>query len=183
MLLSCAHNEERFSQQHPRNTKNRHHNEYLLQQLLERVHELIATVQRWRRRLQHHVDEHNQHRRCTTGRIDLFRRFRLIHDPLEEHHENHVSEQQHQEQHLRHELQENAARLTEMRHIDNAHDNAENHVSHTENNGQLHFVRIQEDDLIGGQLPGRIQTNRVHIVSDQIVRRRIQLKFIVRLNR
>lgn len=94
-----------FSEQHPWNAQDRNENEVKLNLTLTFVHVFAASVERLILTEQHHVNEEDQHRRCTSRR-EWWLGFRQESDPLPEHHEDHVSEQQHEENDLRQELQE-----------------------------------------------------------------------------
>lgn len=65
-----------------------------------------------------------------TWRQGLFQ-FRAVLNPFEEHHEDHVREQQNEEDDLREKFQQDAHSTTEEVMIDRRHADAENHVNDT----------------------------------------------------
>mmetsp|Transcript_18639 Transcript_18639/g.74933 ORF Transcript_18639/g.74933 Transcript_18639/m.74933 type:complete len:214 (-) Transcript_18639:1834-2475(-) len=89
-----------------------------------------------------------------------FRRI-IVDAPLENNEETQVSEDGVHEYHLWHEHVPNIDRLFEESGIPVRKANSQNHLRDSENNRQLHFVRIEEQQPSRGTLPNRIETKRV----------------------
>lgn len=165
LILAGEFDVQRFAQQHPGNAKQSNEYENSFQRGLTIEHVFIAAIQRWSVLEQHHINEHNQDGGGTTGSVRLEVSLCCVSHPFEEHHENHITEQQNQEQNLGHELQNDAADTLEMHEVDDRHAYTEYHVSYTGNNRQLHFVGIQKDNLVVGHLPNGIKTNWVYTID------------------
>lgn len=165
LIFAGEFNVQWFAQQHPGNANQGNEHKHPLHRGLGIEHVFLAAIQGFGVFEQHHVDEHNQYgwgaTRCGGLQITLGR----VCYPFEEHHEDHVTEQQDQEQNLWQEFQYNAGHTFEVHEVDDRHANAKDHVCHTGDDGQLHLIGVQEDDLIVSHLPDGIQTNGVHTLN------------------
>lgn len=130
--FSAAHHIQRLAQKHPWNANECNGDENGLNCRLAFEHKFFTTGQ-WNIFLkQQHVDEHVQNGRGASTTECEIGGCATVREPFEEHQEHHVGEKQHQKQNLWQKFEENAGRMTEVHHVDNAHANTENHVNHTE---------------------------------------------------
>lgn len=165
LVLACEFNVQGLAQQHPGNTDQGNEYKYSFNAGLAFEHVFVATVQWFGVLEQHHVDEHNQNGRSTAGCIGLEVGFGSVLNPLEEHHEDHVAEQQNQEQNLWQKFQENAGGTFEVNKVNNRHADTKDHVNNTGNDGQFHFVGIQKDNLVVSHLPDGIHTQGINTLN------------------
>lgn len=101
-------------------------------------------------------------RRRTSRTVGLLQ-FWTVENPFVKHHKGQVCEEQNKKDDLWEKLKEDAVATLEEVVVNRRHANAENHVNHTEDNRQLHFVRVEEDDFVCRQLPDRIETYHVDV--------------------
>mmetsp|Transcript_26520 Transcript_26520/g.65858 ORF Transcript_26520/g.65858 Transcript_26520/m.65858 type:complete len:414 (-) Transcript_26520:1469-2710(-) len=85
--------------------------------------------------------------------------------PLEHDHEVHVPEQRHQEDDLRHELEEEVQRFGEVYGVECLEDHPQAHLRHPHQHRKLHLVRVEEQQLVLRPLPRPIQTERRRLAA------------------
>ena len=90
---------------------------------------------------------------------------RSVLDPFDEHEGHEVTEEGPEEQHPRQELYKDFAPLFKVGEVPQSEDDAEGHVEDGYDDGQLHLVGIQENDLVLCADPHGIQSERIGSLS------------------
>ena len=93
-------------------------------------------------------------------------------DPLDEHEESQVEEEEYEENNLGNELAEDVDPALKVQVVEEADDDAKQHVQHAKDYRDLHFVRVEEDDLVLGQLPDWIHAKWIGMLN--VVGRRVE---------
>mmetsp|Transcript_33845 Transcript_33845/g.49755 ORF Transcript_33845/g.49755 Transcript_33845/m.49755 type:complete len:253 (+) Transcript_33845:479-1237(+) len=112
------------------------------------------------------VDQSSDERRRSSSR-ELAANSDPVSAPLQEDHEDHVPEEGKDEDDLRDEFVEEGIPVAEVNLVGSLEEHAQNHVQDTEDDRDLHFQRVSEQNFVGGNLPHRIQTKRVHAVLNE----------------
>lgn len=113
MLFLGTHDHDGLGKQHDRHTEQSDDDEQLLQSTLARKHVVVAHLWVLARLEQHHVDESDQNGwRAVGTALDIVSR--TVVDPLDEHQQHHVQEQEAHEDNLGDELADYAHAVTEI---------------------------------------------------------------------
>ena len=86
---------------------------------------------------------------------------RHIAGPLVEHEQAHVPEHAGQEDDLGQELAQRVRLVVEVLVVPQRHQHAEEHVDDPDDDGDLHLEGVQEDNLVGGDLPDGVDAEGV----------------------
>lgn len=89
---------------------------------------------------------------------------RSVLDPLDEHEEGHIEEEERQKDDLWDELADDVELSIEVGVIEITNNHTEQHMTDAEDYGYLHLVRIEEDNLVASQLPDWIHTEWIRIL-------------------
>ena len=93
----------------------------------------------------------------------LVGRVRVVMGPLEEDHEDEIAEDEEEENHLGDELQDDVRIVLLDQLVPQVQHESEEHVNQTKDQRDLHFVAVQESDLVLGAHPDGIQPHVVRI--------------------
>jgi hypothetical protein len=86
---------------------------------------------------------------------------RHVAGPLVEHEQAHVTKHAGHEDNLGQKLAEYVCLIVKIFVVPQGQENAEEHVDDAENDGDLHLEGVQEDDLVGGDLPDGVDAERI----------------------
>lgn len=86
-----------------------------------------------------------------------------VHGPLYENHQDQVTEQEQEEDHLGQELEKDLVIVALDDLVPQAEAHAERHVKDAKYQGDLHLVGVEKPDLVGSHRPGRIDPERIGV--------------------
>ena len=164
-----------LSEEHDGNHEDADDDQEHLDPVLPAIHELLVALtdllQRRVRGLvleEHHVDEGDEEvggAVLRVGVVVLVRRVGVVRHPFEEYHENQVSEEGDQEDHLWDDLENDVREGPLQDLVPHAEAEAEEHVGDGDDDGELHLEGVEEGDLVGGEEPGGVHSQVVGVVA------------------
>mmetsp|Transcript_6289 Transcript_6289/g.14517 ORF Transcript_6289/g.14517 Transcript_6289/m.14517 type:complete len:341 (-) Transcript_6289:1413-2435(-) len=154
--------EERLGHEQHRHRDERGDEQEELQVLLPVEEPVLLLVDA---RRHEHGDERVQQRGRPQRKTDPVSR------PLEQDHEHEVAEDGEEEDELGDELEPDGAHVAELEVVEQRERDAERHLRHAEDNGDLHLERVEEGHLIRRQLPRGIDAEGHHRAVPRVFRR------------
>jgi hypothetical protein len=157
--------DEGFDEEHPRDTDESREDEELLKGFLpfEKKGALTSPGCRVSLFEENHVDEDDEDGGGAVGSGNIPAQGSVV-NPLVEDEEAEVEEEEEEEDDLRDELAEDVDVTTEVEVVPDREGHTEQHVQNPNDNRDLHFVPVEEGNLVLSQLPNRVNSDGVGVL-------------------